>query len=306
MSKRASTSEPDWEPKRRMMDLQTVASQVDHLISLWSENSGTETDRITQTLEFLETFKDILEPPQMLASETRRFGLRLFGKETTINAQEFIQRVKQRLGIRSTGIAVKDWEPLGSSSVLIHFRDEISMINMKRLVKSYLEDFCTVQDLKRPTVLVTGLPSKETRAVLQPLLKHGEILFIKKPNRWNQCSAAIMLDRAEKIRLLREGRIYGNLTSYKVFDYVHVKTCFKCQKYGHKSSECHSEYPVCAYCIRSHRSKECSFKNDYSQIRCANCAFDFNDKSCIGQHRTHTLSCPIYQSQIEFTLHLTA
>ncbi|KAI1298271.1 hypothetical protein HDE_04250 [Halotydeus destructor] len=286
MSKRTCDSETERQPKRRMPDLNMITSEVEKLISLWAEDleEKQQSDRVSQTLQFLEKFKQVLEPID--STDMRRFGLRLFGKETTFDAERFIQRVKERLGLRGGGIAVKEWQPLGSTSVLILFRDEASMMSMKHLIESYLADICTLQDLKRPTVLVTGLPALNTRAVLQSILGKAEILFIKKPNRWNQCSAAIMLDRNEKSRLLREGRIYDRAFAFADEFKVLLDFIYFYDTHGH----------ILSHCILTRRPGHLVAASDFVQVLSgtnipATRAFDSFYDLKLGQTACLKLSC---------------
>lgn len=49
-----------------------------------------------------------------------------------------------------------------------------------------------------------------------------------------------------------------------------IRQCFKCQNYGHLSVNCGKD-PRCGFCAESHRTQECSKKEDKEARKCAAC-----------------------------------
>lgn len=67
----------------------------------------------------------------------------------------------------------------------------------------------------------------------------------------------------------KKDRLSIGWKSYKFFDHINVKQCFKCYKFGHLAKECKSETVICAKCAGNHKIGECQ-SND---VRCANCKY---------------------------------
>lgn len=69
--------------------------------------------------------------------------------------------------------------------------------------------------------------------------------------------------------LLSAGRVYLNLGSHRVREYLDIHRCYKCQRYGHKADRC-NEKQVCGHCgIKGHKIGDCA-KKDKKPV-CSNC-----------------------------------
>ena len=78
--------------------------------------------------------------------------------------------------------------------------------------------------------------------------------------------------------------------------YYHV--CFHCQQIGHTSGEAcpnKNKDPTCMYCAKSHRTKNCTVKNDPNHHCCANCLRSKVSaiQSEAYSHNANSFSCPI-------------
>jgi hypothetical protein len=69
--------------------------------------------------------------------------------------------------------------------------------------------------------------------------------------------------------LLSAGRVYLNLCSHRVREYLDIHRCYKCQRYGHKADRC-KEQQVCGHCgTKGHKIGDCP-KKDKKPV-CSNC-----------------------------------
>jgi hypothetical protein len=52
-------------------------------------------------------------------------------------------------------------------------------------------------------------------------------------------------------------------------DFIHIIRCFKCNKFGHKSTDCKESHDSCGLCSESHKTKDCKkLKSEHSCINC--------------------------------------
>jgi hypothetical protein len=83
--------------------------------------------------------------------------------------------------------------------------------------------------------------------------------------------------------LLSAGRVYLNMGSHRVREYMDIHRCYKCQRYGHKADRC-KEQQVCGHCgTKGHKISDCP-KKDRKPV-CSN---------CLRRHRsaTHLVTSP--------------
>ena len=133
---------------------------------------------------------------------------------------------------------------------------------------------------------------------------HFELLFVQKlniPTRNNQSfearNAVIKMDPTIR-DCIKESKykIFVGLRICNVFDRIHFKTCYNCQKIGsHTSTSCPSpNTPTCRYCSLSHRSSQCEHKNDSNKHQCSNCLNSDNEnfKADANTHIANSKSCP--------------
>ena len=112
--------------------------------------------------------------------------------------------------------------------------------------------------------------------------------------------------------MVKENRIYIDMTSLRVRDHFLPLQCFACQAYGHKqgSPECSrkdSEKNVCLYCAGDHASKTCEFKKKPELHKCKNCLTSSNPahKENAG-HTSTSLCCPFTIKETNSLIRRTA
>ena len=170
------------------------------------------------------------------------------------------------------------------------------------------------KSLPKMTIRNVGVPDEEVvdsiiskNPRVQYLVEKGyhfELLFVQKlniPNRNNGTfearNAVIKMDPIIR-ECIKESKykIFVGLRICNVFDRIHFKTCYNCQKIGsHTSTSCPtSNTPTCRYCSLSHRSVQCEHKNDSNKHQCSNCLNSDNDnfKAEAKTHIANSKSCP--------------
>ena len=135
----------------------------------------------------------------------------------------------------------------------------------------------------------------EKNPSLKPYIDEGkifDILFIKKDFRRDGYSfAALKVDKEiyTAIRQLKN-YLYIDFSRCVVNDRLRVTQCYRCQQFGHLSSDCPSQTQVCRYCSEAHSAKDCPSKSKTNQYKCANCKLN---------HSSTYIRCSVLQSQVE-------
>ena len=145
-----------------------------------------------------------------------------------------------------------------------------------------------IRDLHK-TAIVNEIQQKNHQ--VRDLIDLGHsfsVVYVGKLSRQNCVNVGIKLSPA--IRSLLFGSMNGTLYMHgkriRVEDRFHVKQCFHCQLFNHISDDCPNKIndPTCLYCMGSHRSSSCSFKNVTSRHACAKCFFLCHHTHCPPQN----------------------
>ena len=97
-----------------------------------------------------------------------------------------------------------------------------------------------------------------------------ELLFIAKNQNGTLNHAIVKVTPDVRNLILTTGKIFIEMSSHKVSDHFHVKQCYKCQGYRHRSASklCplyNSNESICIYCAGKYKSKLCPVKKDTNQ-----------------------------------------
>ena len=86
-------------------------------------------------------------------------------------------------------------------------------------------------------------------------------------------------------------RLYiGTQATCNVLDHFYVLRCFKCQAFGHHSSNC-TKSAKCGYCGEGHETRSCQVKCDLQKKCCVN--FKQSGLTDIN-HEASCITCPAF------------
>lgn len=103
--------------------------------------------------------------------------------------------------------------------------------------------------------------------------------------------------------VLEHGYLYVEHNRCKVFEYIPVTICYKCNGYSHLAKDCKVENDVCSFCSGPHHFKVCPNSNDISQLCCPSCSTynekikNFNNQSNLNRstdHKSNSTQCPSF------------
>ncbi|KAI1306484.1 hypothetical protein HDE_00985 [Halotydeus destructor] len=222
--------------------------------------------------------------------------------------QELIDKIPPRNG--DGGVSRMRF--LGNKSLLIVTRDKEAKDYLVSQIGSKLKGKCTIGTpfYKMPTVRIEGLENVDSGEELKSQLDkkfptHCEkikVILLHKIRRGNQQAAIVRVPKEVYKEMMDEPEMYFKYSRLTIKKYTHVTMCYKCQLYGHISSNCPNA-TSCSYCAGEHSHKECTNREKPEQLRCAVCqqhnAKNGTDKAV--DHRCHTQECAVHRKAIENT-----
>jgi hypothetical protein len=198
-------------------------------------------------------------------------------------------RVKSVRPTRTPGFVVEspssgDLQKLKSSAALREagFKVEDPKANRPKLmiydVPTDLQDVDLREDLLRRNLDDVGFSKAE--------LDTAQVRFRLGPK--GKGASHVVIEACEGITkaLLIQGRVYLNMSSHKVKEFIDVNRCYKCQGYGHRAQGCNRPV-MCGHCgMSDHAFKECP--NKAKKAVCCNC----KARKRPDQHPANDPKCP--------------
>ena len=228
--------------------------------------------------------------------------------EENLTEQTFADKVKSNL----SSVPITSLKVMKDGHGIINFPDKSSRdVGLSNLTKDFkAEPNNRPARMLLPKVSIFGIQSSDYKSTdhdklkkaicdknpsLKSLIESGkvfDILFIKEDWKRNGVSfAAVKVDKEiyTAIQELKK-QIYIDFSRCYVRDRVRVTQCYRCQQFGHVSSNCASSSQACRYCSGCHSAKDCPFKSNPGKYKCANCKLN---------HTSTFTKCSIMQSQVD-------
>ncbi|KAI1286507.1 Pancreatic lipase-related protein 2 [Halotydeus destructor] len=190
--------------------------------------------------------------------------------------QEIIDKIPPRNG----DSGVNRMKSLGPKSLLIDMRDEESMNDLVTEIEKKLKDRCEMgtPHYKLPTVRVEGLENNHSGTELKQYLDRKfpdhkdniKVLLMHKIRKGNQQAAIVRVPKEVHRTLLSNPELYFEYVRLTVKRHTHVTMCYKCQLYGHISSNCPNS-TKCSHCSEEHAHKDCTLRISDHGYSCAVC-----------------------------------
>jgi hypothetical protein len=230
------------------------------------------------------------------------------GDKEHLTEQTFADKVKSNL----SSVPITSLKVMKDGHGIINFPDKSSRdVGLSNLTKDFqAEANNRPARMLLPKITIFGIRSHDYKNTdhdelkkaicaknpsLKSLIESGkvfDILFIK--DDWKRSGfsfAAVKVDKDiySAIHNLRN-QIYIDFSRCHVSDRVRVTQCYRCQQFGHVSSNCASLSQACRYCSECHSAKDCPFKSNPGKYKCANCKLN---------HTSTFTKCHVMQSQVD-------
>ena len=208
-------------------------------------------------------------------------------------------------------VPVKSCRSTKTGGLVIKFPSKEIMTNAASVMNACLGDtpaLCVSEPKKMlPKMTVVDIPkSMQDDEIMSSILrknagikKHVDsgLAFSLVFAREREQSKTVILKMAPEIRkeiVNAGGYIYVGLSHCRAFDRVWVRQCYHCQGFSHNADKCKKKHeaPKCSFCAGSHRSRDCTNKDN---PKCVNCASLSDGESC--DHFASSLDCPVMNQQ---------
>lgn len=180
--------------------------------------------------------------------------------------------------------------------------DKLEKIAMEELGENYI-----IEPQKERSVLIkiTDIGEELSEDELITALKNqNEFLADKqmkminffKVNSSRSFSAIIEVTSETSELIIENGFVKIMFSKCRVFEYIRINRCFKCQGYNHKAFEC-KHMRACKKCAGDHDLKEC----ESNVIKCVNCKIA-NEKFNLNFNENHRVTsgrCAVFNKKIK-------
>lgn len=205
-------------------------------------------------------------------------------------------KVKKSVNIKGGGVLLvldseKDKKKIMESDIIKSGKFNVSEPKKKKPkiiiydVPSDLEDKEVVRD-----VYLKNYSGKFTESEMtlgfKPLFKVG-------PKNKETVHWVVECEPVVRRALINDGRVYIELSSCRIRDYIVATRCFHCQQHYHVTKYCKQQNATCAHCSLDHDVKECPNLN--SKPSCANC----KRESKPFEHKASDPSCPCHMKAVQ-------
>lgn len=214
------------------------------------------------------------------------------------------EKVKRQVDPAELGIGIKNMKETKDGAVIIKVRNEEEANKLKSSLEPKIRaDYQTTVPIKKnPRFKIVGIEEQYDEETFISKLKQqnpeaigikSEIKIIVMKKMVKTFLAIIECDPSTFSRVMsgNEGRLFIGCRSCRCFEYIQVFRCYKCNKYGHKASDCKGQ-KTCGRCGNSdHETKDCKLEPE-----CINCRLhnDINQLNLSTSHTSFDIKCATY------------
>ena len=243
--------------------------------------------------------------PSSYASQVKKSKNTLVIKSN--DGQENVDYRQREIGKILKNIPVEKTKRTSGGHILAEFGDVKSLEEAKNKIENQSEVQVTVFEKMKimPKVVITGVSCMETEDTivenilaknrwLKDMVDKGEefkLVASLKPKEDTRsfifkCSPLVR----RHLRCVADNYLYTMYDRCKTYDKYHVIQCFRCQGFGHRSTDCREEQ-VCVKCGQNHRLQQC--QNE--AMKCINCSKDNLQQT---EHWANSVKCPKHVEQV--------
>ncbi|KAI1299296.1 hypothetical protein HDE_03961 [Halotydeus destructor] len=197
-------------------------------------------------------------PTQAVPTLTLKLDIK---EGVTLIPQGLKEILRTKVQPRDGDAGVNRMRFLGKKSLLIVTRDIEAKRYLESQVKLKMQDVCTIGEplYKMPTLRFEGLENDDSGSELKEALdkKFPEyaakirVILLHKIHSGNHQAAIVRVPKEIYNELISCGEFYFKYSLLKIKKHVHATLCYKCQRYGHISSNCPNE-TSCSFCAGAH------------------------------------------------------
>lgn len=198
---------------------------------------------------------------------------------------------------------IRGTRKIRNGGVLVTCEDSSSSSKCQEDLIAKLGDKYNVKplDQNKPLLKIIGLYSKMTEEQLESSIRsqndccgeNSSIKLVQIKEHKSGVTAIIETDVTSYKNILRTGRLNIEFERCRVFPFIRITRCFKCQEYGHIANYCKKPEHICGKCGDEHKSEDCTSET----IKCVNCTYakEVLKMEVDVQHYSWSFKCPVYE-----------
>lgn len=245
----------------------------------------------------IETFVEILKskPSKPL------FVIRPIDSEQTSDTTQ----AELRNAIDPIASNIRGTRHVKNGGVLVTCEDSSSSSKCQEDLVSKLGSKYSVKplDQNKPLLKIVGLYSKMSEDELVNSIRaqndscdaNSCIQLIEMKVQRNGVTAIIETDATSYGNILRNGRLNIEFERCRVFPFIKITRCYKCQEYGHIANYCKKSQHICGKCGDEHKTDECTSETR----KCVNCVYAKDvlkaDPNIDINHYAWSFKCPVFE-----------
>lgn len=249
-----------------LSSIETKLNELTDKISASSEqnnNNASEADKSKSTSTYAETAKrSTVKPAVVIKPKTKQTSTKTLD-ELKYNVDKASIKVCSTRNVRDGGVVLRCENPTETMKV--------KQIVIEKLGENYE---VILPKVKNPRLRISNVDSEiEKDAIIGELKKHNSsieniemqlITVIPRKHRSRVFNDIVVEVKSDAYKLLLEMGVL-NLPWREC--HIHIKRCYKCCGFYHKSDEC-KQSQKCSRCAGQHKYSECKSKKLY----CTNCS----------------------------------
>lgn len=200
-------------------------------------------------------------------------------EEKPIN--EIRKQLAERVDPVHLNVEVEIGKNLKNGGVILECRNKEEAKTVLNSIENDLGDIFTVKQPKKvhPKMKIVRVPKNLANEDVfkEKLIKqnkipenegfHLQIVHISKETQEDYVNVLIEVDSRTFGLLNNKEYINISLFRCKIYEFVSIVKCYKCQRYNHFASECKEQSNICPKCGENHKENECKSK----KFKCTNC-----------------------------------
>lgn len=227
--------------------------------------------------------------------------------EKTFNA------LKQKINVKDLKINIQRVKQIRRGGIAVSLSDRTSSKSLRKAVHE-LDAFIIKKPVRNnPYIKIAGVSSdvtnEEITDALDSLFTEYNALKTTSENNYpvkyifqtmnkksNLRNVVVQLQPNQWSLAIEKAYINVQWHRFKMINCIPVKRCYRCQSFGHTTTNCPSEKDICSYCSGNHDYSKC--KSESPTGKCSNCVkhnTEYNLNHEVN-HPSNSSICPVFKS----------
>lgn len=221
--------------------------------------------------------------------------------------------LKKKVNVKDLNISVQQVKHIRRGGVAVSLNDKSSSKTLRKALHQ-LDGFIIKKPIRNnPYIKVLGVPADITNDIILEALaslfdeagisttenelnNSPKVIFHSNNGTKNTRNVVLQLLPVQWTAALEKSFLNVQWSRLKMINCVPVKRCYRCQSFGHMTSNCTSERDTCSYCSGHHSLAMCT--SDLQHGKCSNCVkhnVEFK-QNYDTNHPANSNVCPVFKA----------